>query len=100
MDQSFTEDEKILLAFRRAQKLARRNKGDATASTSNATTGTSVTAAFARSFVLLLGELGYPLVAKCMLRDFNFHHFHRIGVYFKRPSRLWRPTRGRFPKKG
>jgi len=57
MDQSFTEDEKILLAFRRAQKLARRNKGDASTSTSNATTGTSVTAAFARSFVLLLGEI-------------------------------------------
>ena len=94
MDASFTEDEKILLAFRRAQKLARRNKGDAAASTSNATTGTSMTAAFARSFVLLLGELRYRRGIELVLRSTTVHVSHRIGVYFKRPSRLWRPTRG------
>lgn len=55
MDQGFTDDEKILHAFRRATKLSRR-KAEPDTPSQNASTGTSVTAAFARSFVLLLGK--------------------------------------------
>jgi hypothetical protein len=45
------DDAKLLVDFRQAQKLAKDRNDVATA-----TTGTSITAAFARSFVLLLGE--------------------------------------------
>jgi hypothetical protein len=68
MDQTLTEDEKILLAFRRAQKLARRKAAEEGTTTQNASTGTSVTAAFARSFVLLLGRPG-PCSHKSMFDD-------------------------------
>jgi hypothetical protein len=67
MDQTLTEDEKILLAFRRAQKLARRKAAEEGKTTQNALTGTSVTAAFARSFVLLLGRPG-PWLSKSDVR--------------------------------
>ncbi len=57
-----------------------------------ATAGTSFSAAVARSALLLLGAYipsklfqVYPRLKSTI---------HHVGIYFKRPSRLFRPTRG------
>lgn len=57
----FSEDELSMLAFRRARRLAeqerRRRKAAADGAANTANTSTSLSAAFTRSFLLLLGML-------------------------------------------
>lgn len=80
------DNDQTLRAFRDAQRRSRRRStgaGDAQVGS----TATSFSASFARSFVLLLGE--------CTSQSSQIYLLMiSPGVYFKRPSRLFRPTRG------
>lgn len=75
MDQSFslTEEERLLRAFRRAREAALKKKADdaSTGAGNNNTAEASVTAAFARSFVLLMGEpfFTWTRLETCWVQD-------------------------------
>jgi len=62
---------------------------DALESLTVSSNSSSASAAFARSLFLFLGACFW----KC---NFNFRRLTAKGLMFRRPSKLFRPSRGRF----